>query len=380
MISLFYNAPEAWLEEQFKHFHRHPELSAQEYETTARLKSILTAAGIEIMDLPLETGLVAVIGSGDGPTVALRSDIDALPIQEETMLEYASERDLCMHACGHDFHTTAVLGAALYLKKREADLKGRVKLIFQAAEEINRGAMQVLESTALDDVSMIFGIHSSPALENGSLGIRSGAVTAAVDRFAIKITGRGGHAAMPNQSLDPITTAAALVMNAQTIVSRRISPFHSAVLSFTHIEAGQTWNIIPESAFLEGTVRTHDPEDRKNIKDRLYEMTKLTASAQGLTGEFNWEAGPPAVINEEEAASFAAAIAKKSGFRVRDPEDSMIGEDFAYYLERIPGCFIMVGTGLSYALHNPKFKVDPKALRPTASYLAELAESWLARI
>lgn len=377
MLSLFQDAPEAWLEEQFKHFHRHPELSAQEFETTARIKAILSEADIEIMDLPLETGLIAVIGKGEGPVAALRCDIDALPVQEETELDYASRQALCMHACGHDFHLTAVLGAALLLKQREANLKGRVKFIFQPAEEINRGARQILETGALNDVTQIFGIHSSPALPINTLGLRAGAVTAAVDRFAIKILGRGGHAAMPNQSLDPITAAAALVMNAQLLVSRRINPFHAAVLSFTHLDAGQTWNIIPESAFLEGTVRTHDPVDRADIAALLADMTRHTAAAHGLTGEFNWEAGPPAAINKAEAVDFATRIAGKSGFTVTDPEDSMIGEDFAFYLEEIPGCFIMVGTGLSYALHNPKFQVDPEALYPTVAYLADLAETFL---
>lgn len=378
MFTPFISKPEQWLKNQFEYFHQHPELSNLEFQTTARLKSILEQADIEILDLPLATGLVAMVGRGEGPVIAVRCDIDALPIEEETMLSYASRNSVCMHACGHDFHTTTVLGMALLLKQQEDKLQGRVKIIFQPAEEINKGANQVLDTAVLDDVEQIYGIHCSPALPCGTLGIKAGAVTAAVDRFSVKLLGRGGHAAMPNQSIDPITAASALVMNAQSIVSRTINPFNSAVLSFTRITSGQTWNIIPDSAFLEGTVRTHDPADREWIEQRLGDLASHIAAAHGLSSEFFWEAGPPAVINNPDSAGFAAAIAGLEGLTVTDPEESMIGEDFAFYLERIPGCFIMVGTGLSHALHNPKFQVDQKALYPTASYLAKLVTGYLA--
>lgn len=359
----------------FKDLHQHPELSGLEFRTSAQIRKQLEAHQIRILDLPLETGLVAQIGEGQ-PVLALRSDIDALPIEESSQLDYSSLEPGRMHACGHDFHASTLLTAALLLKEHEASIQGSVKLIFQPAEEISRGAEMILATGVLDDVERIYGIHAAPDLARGQLGITEGAVTAAVDRFAIRLIGQGAHAATPHLGIDPVVAAAQLVNSAQTIVSRRVNPFNSAVISFTHIEAGQTWNIIPESAFLEGTVRSHAAADRALIENRLRALTEASAMAHELEAHFDWEAGPPATVNHAVATQHAIEIGKALNFDVQLPTASMIGEDFAYYAERIPACFIMVGTGLSQPLHNPTFAVDPEAIQPTAEYLFALIMSY----
>lgn len=357
----------------FRDFHQNPELSGQEYKTTAKIRSILEAAGIEILDLPLKTGLVARIGSNKGKPIALRCDIDALPIHEESGLSYASQTASCMHACGHDFHLTSMIGAARFLKQREDELNKEVLLIFQPAEEVNGGAQQVLATGALESVDRIFGIHCSPLQQVGTLGIKAGAVTAAVDRFEVHLSGKGGHGAMPHQTADPIPVLANLILAAQTIVGRNVNPFSKTVVSFTHVEAGQTWNVIPDTAYLEGTVRSLDPGDRIMIEQRLRELAEHTARAHRLDAVVKWMPGPAATINTGAEAQIATDVALDCGFMLQEPLDSMIGEDFAYYLQTKPGCFIMIGTGLSHPLHNPQFTVDPKAIWPTSQYLAALA-------
>ena len=359
----------------FENLHQEPELSGQEYLTGAKIRAVLEAYDVHVYDLDLETGLVARIGLGGQPVLALRCDIDALPVEESSGLAYASQIPGRMHACGHDFHTTTVLLTTLLLKSVEASIQGTIKIIFQPAEEINKGAESILATGILDDVQSIFGIHCAPDLEVGQIGIIAGAVTAAVDRFAINILGRGAHAASPNLGSDPIVTAAQLVSAAQSIVSRRVDPFHSAVLSFTHIDGGQTWNVIPDRVFLEGTVRTHDAGDRAMIRNRLEAMTQAVAQAHDMEADFSWEPGPPATRNNEALADLAARIARDCLLDVVLPIPAMIGEDFAYYAERIPACFVMIGTGLSKPLHNPAIIIDQAAIPTTATYLFELLKS-----
>lgn len=366
------------LTKDFEWLHRHPELSFQEKNTTEFIRERLSTAGIQIPPLPLETGLVAQIdGELPGPTVALRCDIDALPIQEEAELPYRSEEPGKMHACGHDFHTTAVLGAALLLKEREKDLRGRVKLIFQPGEESSLGALKIVESGVLSDVDVIFGIHVIPNIPVGTVVIGKGNITAAVDRFSVTIRGKGSHAAYPQNSIDPVVAAAQLISSAQTVVSRNVNPFHSSLVSITHISSGSTWNVIPEEAFLEGTVRTLQKEDRVLIPRRLQELAENTAKAYGAEADFRWIPGPPATDNDPEWSVFAAGAARESGLNVVPPTPSLGGEDFAFYQETLRGVYIQVGTGKSEQNHHPKFRVDPGALFPTSAYLASLAEKAL---
>lgn len=366
--------------DEFYWFHRHPELSYEEVETTKRLRDDLAAAGIEVLDLPLKTGLVAKVGTGEAPFIALRCDIDGLPIQEESGLDYASEHAGRMHACGHDFHISTVLGSAYLLKAQEKDLHGTVYLIFQPAEEAPGGARKVMETGVLKDVQTIFGLHTSPIYDVGTLGIRAGAVTASVDKFTVTFCGKGTHAAHPERGTDPIVMAASFVTAAQSIVSRNIDPAHPSLVSITHIESGNTWNVIPESAWLEGTVRCLTAEDRKRIKQRIYELAEGQAASFGGHAELTWYAGPPATNNTPAWTDFAIQVAEASGLTVEPAPVNLAGEDFAYYQEEIPGAFVLVGTGKSPANHNPKFHVDPAALGPAAKYMARLAKEAFARL
>ncbi|WP_301955623.1 amidohydrolase [Mitsuokella jalaludinii] len=366
--------------DEFYWFHRHPELSYEEVETTKRLREDLAAVGIEVLDLPLKTGLVAKVGTGEAPFIALRCDIDGLPIQEESGLAYASEHAGRMHACGHDFHISAVLGSAYLLKAKERELRGTVYLIFQPAEEAPGGARKVMETGVLKDVQAIFGLHTSPLYDVGTLGIRSGAVTASVDKFTVTFHGKGTHAAHPERGIDPIVMAASFVTAAQSIVSRNIDPAHPGLVSITHIESGNTWNVIPESSWLEGTVRCLTAEDRKLIKKRIYELAEGQAASFGGHAELTWYAGPPATDNTPDWTDFAIEVAKEAGLNVVPAPVNLAGEDFAYYQEEIPGVFVLVGTGKSPANHNPKFHVDPAALGPAARYMARLAVEAFARL
>lgn len=321
--------------DEFYWFHRHPELSYEEVETTKRLRDDLAAAGIEVLDLPLKTGLVAKVGTGEAPFIALRCDIDGLPIQEESGLDYASEHAGRMHACGHDFHISTVLGSAYLLKAQEKELHGTVYLIFQPAEEAPGGARKVMETGVLKEVQAIFGLHTSPIYDVGTLGIREGAVTASVDKFTVTFCGKGTHAAHPERGTDPIVMAASFVTAAQSIVSRNIDPAHPSLVSITHIESGNTWNVIPESAWLEGTVRCLTAEDRKRIKQRIYELAEGQAASFGGHAELTWYAGPPATNNTPDWTDFAIQVAEASGLTVEPAPVNLAGEDFAYYQEEI---------------------------------------------
>lgn len=361
------------LTEYFEWFHRHPELSYEEYETTGKIKEILLGAGIEILPCDLETGLIAVIrGKKKGPVQALRCDIDALPIKEESGLSYSSEREGKMHACGHDFHIVSGIGCAFLLNEKKEELAGTVKIIFQPAEESSLGALKILETDVMEDVERIWGLHADPTNAAGVLGIREGYVTAAVDRFVIKIKGVGCHGAHPDDGTDPIPAAAAVVQALQTIVTRNVNAFHPSLISVTRIQAGNTWNVIPETAELEGTVRTMDREDRKIFEERLEEIAKHTAAVFGAEAEVHWIAGPPATYNDGEMAVHSMKTADRCKLSVVPEESSMGGDDFAFFEEKIPGCYIKVGTGKGQLIHQPGFKVDESVILPTAEYLADL--------
>ena len=367
------------LEEIFQDFHRYPEISTKEFRTTKKIKEYLTEWGVKLIALPLPTGVLAQIGTGNRPVAALRCDLDALPVQEETGLPYASEVSGCMHACGHDFHMTSVLGAALLLKERESQLKGTVRLIFQPSEEVNEGAVPVLRTGLLGDVSEYYGIHADPEIDAGTLGIREGAVMACPDHFQIRIHGCGGHGAQPHLSLNPIPCAASVILALQQAVPGKISPFSPCVLSVCQIQAGDTWNVIPGQALLEGTLRTMSDMDRTTGISAIREIAEYTAKTWGCTAETVFFPAPPPVVNNADLAVFAAETARSLGIRVIQQEPSMIGEDFAEYLQEKPGCFIRVGTGIGPGLHHSKFKADPSVLSGTAEFLAELVIRRLAK-
>ena len=359
--------------EWFEWFHRHPELSYEEYETTDKIRKILIHEDVEILPDTLETGLTAIVrGVRPGPVRALRCDIDALPIKEETDLSYASEYEGKMHACGHDFHITVGIGCAILLRGRKDELAGAVKIIFQPGEESSLGALKILETDVMTDVEKIWGIHADPTNETGVLGIREGYVTAAVDRFVITVKGEGCHGAHPDDGIDPIPAAAAIVQALQTVVTRNINAFHPALISVTRFQAGNTWNVIPEEAVLEGTVRTMEKADRALFQKRMEEAAKGTASAYGASAEVEWIAGPPATYNDRDMVEESILTAKKMELEVVPEESSMGGDDFSFFEEKIPGCYIKVGTGKGQLIHQPGFCVDERAILPTVKYLAEL--------
>ncbi|MGG7202096.1 amidohydrolase [Clostridium butyricum] len=365
----------------FHEFHRHPELSNEEFETTKKIKELLGQVDIEVLDLPLKTGLVAQVkGNPNGPVVAIRCDIDALPIIEETSLSYKSLSNGKMHACGHDFHTAVVLGAAYLVKKYQGSLIGTVKFIFQPGEESGDGAEKIISTGALDDVDAIFGIHNVSDFEVGVMGLKEGAMTAAVDRFEIKITGVGSHAAKPEKSIDPIIISTNIINALQTIVSRNISPTDKALLSVTHAESGNTWNVIPETAYIEGTVRTLDEHTRELIPERMKALVEGIAKSYGGNAELIWHSGSPATKNDEEWTNFASKLGRIMGYDVKRITMGLEGEDFAYYQKGIPGVFIVVGTGISEAHHHPEYTVDEKAIIKCSRYFARLAECALKKI
>ncbi|MGN1020980.1 MAG: amidohydrolase [Aristaeellaceae bacterium] len=365
--------------ESFHYLHSHPETAFEETLATAHIRSVLEEAGIAILDTGMPTGLVARIdGAHPGRTIGLRADIDALPIQEESGLDYASVIPGRMHACGHDFHAAAALGAALLLHARREELSGSVKVIFQPAEEVDGGAVRVIATGALDDCTCFLGAHTYPGFPAGTVGIKEGPVMAAVDRFALTIRGRGCHAAHPNEGVDPVVVQAALIQALQTIVSRTLSPFSSSLVSVTHVSAGNTWNVIPETALLEGTVRTVDPEDRARVEKQFRQIVRSVCDAWGATAEIDWQAGSPAVLNDSRLCALARRVALANGLKVDRQEDSLGGEDFSEYLRDKPGVFVRIGSGGEYPAHHPRFTVDPEALYPAACYLADLAQACLA--
>lgn len=359
----------------FQDLHRHPELAHQETRTAGKVREALARAGIAALDAPgLPTGLIAVIrGGGPGRVIGLRADMDALPIREESGLPYASLTPGVMHACGHDFHTACMLGAALLLKERAAELRGTVKIVFQPAEETSGGGQKMIETGLLNDVEEFYAAHTYPAFPAGTLGVKPGPVMAAPDAFTIRFHGLGAHGGNPHLGVDPVPAAAAFVLSAQTLISRFKDAFQPAVLSVTHIEAGSTWNVVPESALLEGTLRTLDEELRRRLLRRLPEMAEHIAAAHGCTAETEWMIGPPPVVNDERLCGVVREIALRMGFAVEKQDNTMGGEDFSEYLQKAPGVFIRVGTGGGYTNHHPRFTADPAALYPAARFFAELA-------
>ncbi|UNK19492.1 M20 peptidase aminoacylase family protein [Paenibacillus sp. N3/727] len=357
-----------------RHLHRYPELSNEEFETTRRIRDWLGEAGVRVLDYPLATGVIAEVGGiQEGPVIALRADIDALPVQEETGLSFASTISGKMHACGHDFHTAALIGTAYALKEQESQLKGTVRLIFQPAEEKAKGAKQVIDSGALDGVQAIFGMHNKPDLPVGIIGIKEGPLMAAADGFVVEVAGKGSHAAVPEAGLDPIVTASHIITALQSVVSRNVSPLKSAVISVTKLHSGTAWNVIPDKALFEGTIRTFDDEVRLQVLGRFSQVVEGVAAAFGTTASVRWIEGPPPVNNDPALAELGFAAAADVGFEAITPVPSPAGEDFAVYQREIPGLFVFMGTAGPQEWHHPAFDLDEKALPVSIGFFTNLA-------
>jgi amidohydrolase len=361
--------------------HRFPELAFQEFETTKRIKAWLEEAGVSLLDLDLPTGVLAEVrGSQPGPKVALRADIDSLPVQEETGLDYASQIEGRMHACGHDFHTTSMIGTAILLQKHRDKLKGTVRFLFQPAEEISQGAQKMVEKGALEGVQAIMGMHNKPELPVGTVGISAGPLMASVNRFLITIKGKAGHGAIPQRTIDPVVIASSVVLNLQTVISRMISPLDQSLISVCRLEAGNTWNVIPDQAVLEGTVRTFQPETLERIPGLIRRLIDGICSGYGAEGALGWLPGFPAVNNDEGIANLMKEAASDLGISVVDATPTTAGEDFAVYQERVPGCFIWVGTDGPEEWHHPKFQLNEDAFEYSVSLFARAAQLVLERL
>lgn len=359
----------------YRHLHQYPELAMEEYETTAAIRDWLGEEGIRVADqFELPTGLVAEVGSGGGPIVALRADIDALPVQEASTHHYPSKIPGKMHACGHDFHTAALIGAGILLKHKEAELQGTVRLLFQPSEENAKGARLVINSGALEQVEAVFGLHNKPDLPTGVIGIKEGAIMAAADGFVIEVEGRGTHAAVPEAGLDPIVVAAHIITALQSVISRNVGAQESAVVSVTRLHSGVTWNVISDKAVLDGTVRTFDEGVRQRVRTRVDQIVAGVAAAFDTTASVRWIEGPPAVTNAAAWVKAAEQAAQIAGLEVITAVPSPAGEDFALYQRETPGLFAFLGTSGPHEWHHPSFEVDEEALPLAARYLAAVAE------
>ena len=360
--------------------HAHPELSWQETRTQQTLERFLRRHGITDVEPIARTGLVARIPGRDAtaPPVALRGDIDALPIDEATGLPFASETPGVMHACGHDVHASWAAGAALLLARDPAP--SEVRVIFQPAEEVGEGALAVLESKALEGVRAIFGAHVDRRFPVGEVVAQAGPLAASTDTFTITLHGAGAHGARPQESADPVVGAASLILALQTIVSRRLDPAQPGVVTVGAVHAGRASNVIPESAELTGTIRATTPGSRALINGEMERIAHAVAATHRLRATVTLSEGTPPVVNEARAAAIAAAAAKRvlgDDAVVPLGTTNMGGEDFAFYLERMPGCFLRVGArepgGDVIAAHSPRFQPDEEALFIGAAVLAQCA-------
>lgn len=361
-----------------RHLHAHPELQFDCHQTAAFVAQKLRDFGVdEIHERIATSGIVAIInGQGAGRTIGLRADMDALPMEEVTGLDYASTVKGAMHACGHDGHTTMLLGAAKYLAKTR-NFAGRVALIFQPAEEAGGGAEVMVNAGILDtfDVAEVYALHNAPGTAVGAFYTTPGPIMAAVDTFHIHVKGRGGHGAMPHDTADPVVACVGIVSAIQTIVSRNHFTFDQLVVSVTQIHTGTVDNVIPDTGYINGTVRTFDPAVQAMVRDRLEGIVAGQAASYGVTATLDYEIGYPATVNDPDKTAFAADVAREiSADVVADAAPEMGAEDFAYMLHQRPGAYLFVGNGDTAGLHHPGYDFDD-ALSPVgASFFARIVE------
>ena len=378
--SLFSDADVASLIDLRRDLHRHPELSWKETRTADRLANALSALGAVEVTRVAGTGVVARFAGRErgAPVVAVRGDIDALPIEEATGLPFASSSPGVMHACGHDVHSTWAIGAALLLSRQPA--RGDVLVVMQPAEEVGEGAKAILETGILNDVRAIFGGHVDRRFAVGQIVADDGPLAASADTFEIELVGKGAHGARPHESADPIVGAAALISALQTIVARRLDPAAAAVVTVGSIHSGTAPNIIPERAVLTGTLRATTPETRAAIGTEVRRIAQSVAESYRLTARATVHLGTPPIVNPSGPAAWArqaAAAVLGDAAVVPFGVTNMGGEDFAFYLERIPGCFMRVGAreegGERLAAHSPRFTAAEESIFVGAAVLAEAA-------
>ena len=376
-IAEFHEDMKTWRQ----HIHANPELTFDCHQTAAFVADRLREFGVdEIHEGIAKTGIVAIInGQCEGPTIGLRADMDALPMQEIRDHAYKSKTDGKMHACGHDGHTTMLLGAARYLAETR-NFKGRVALIFQPAEEGGGGGQVMCQEGIMDrfQITQVYGVHNVPGHPLGKFMANSGPVLAAADTFEITIHGQGGHAAMPENAVDPVVVAVQIASAIQTISSRNTGALENLVISITQIHAGTTDNIIPHDAFVGGTVRTLDKAVQARVVTRMQEICAGIAAAFGVRAELDFQYGYPPTVNHKAETDFAVSVATGiAGADMVDPETPPVmgAEDFAYMLEERPGAYLSIGQGEGASLHHPEYDFNDDLSPIGASYFVNLVET-----
>ena len=366
-----------------QHLHQNPELGRECYKTAEYVSERLKEFGItEIHTGYASSGVVAIIeGKASGRTIGLRADMDALPITENTGLSYSSVNEGVMHACGHDGHTTMLLGAARYLSETR-NFSGRVALIFQPDEEATGGAKAMVEEGIIEQfqIEEVYALHNIPGHDVGVMYTRSGPIMAGADSFSVEIKGKGGHAAYPHEVKDPIVAALSIAQAFQTIVSRNNIPSDDLVISITQVHSGTTDNVIPETAYLNGTVRTFDLSVQEMVIKRMEKIISGLAMSFEVEAKLNYEKGYPPTINHEEATNFAIEVANDvcGPDRVLTSVSKEMGaEDFSYMLEKRPGAYLFLGIGEGAGLHNPNYDFNDAAAPIGASFFARLIEKAL---
>lgn len=370
--------------ERRRHLHRHPELSFMEKETTAFVRHILEELGVELSSGKGDIGVIGTIrGELPGKTVALRADMDALPLQDEKSCEYASQVPGVMHACGHDGHTAILLAVAEYFSRQKEKLQGNIRLIFQPAEEVcPGGAVSMIEGGALEGVNVIYGIHLWTPIPVGTAASAPGPLMASTDEFFIEVHGKGGHGGMPHMAVDSVVAGAALVLQLQSVVSRSIDPLDPVVVTIGSIQGGTAQNAIAERCRLAGTVRCFREETRSIIRGKIETLTEHTAQAYGANSSVEYMTGYPSLINDQnEFKRFLLTAMEVPNLKGELSAQIMPAEDFAYYLQEVPGCFILVGAGnedkgIVYPHHHPKFDIDEDAMLHAAGLMIKMAESY----
>ncbi|MDK2866715.1 MAG: hypothetical protein PWP51_1238 [Clostridiales bacterium] len=368
--------------------HAHPELGLTEIRTGNLVAEMLEELGIEVTKGVGETGVVGLLrGAMPGKTILLRADMDCLAMTELNEMHYKSQHEGLMHACGHDSHTTWLLGTAMILSELKDKIKGNVKFVFQPAEEGQGGADRMIKDGVLENpkVDFALGAHVWPSIEAGKIGLKYGSMMAAPDMFTIKIFGKGGHGAEPHNCIDPIAMGCQVYMSLQTIVSRRVNPIEPVVLTVSVFKAGSAHNVIPDHVEMVGTVRSLTPEMRKFVPETMDALIKGIVESNGGHYEFDYKPYYPPVINADAGidvvkAATEAILGKENVEMLRTP--TMGGEDFSYFLEKVPGAFFVVGTrneakGIVQPLHNPRFNIDEDILHKAAAVMAESAMVYL---
>ncbi|MBW4446800.1 MAG: amidohydrolase [Spirirestis rafaelensis WJT71-NPBG6] len=355
-----------------RHIHSHPELSGQEYQTAAFVAGVLSSTGVHVQEGIGKTGVIGELkGTGnDDRLLAIRTDMDALPIQERTGLEYASRQQGIMHACGHDVHTTVGLGTAMILSQVAEELPGKIRFLFQPAEEIAQGANWMVADGAMKDVSAVLGIHVFPSIPAGSIGVRYGALTAAADDLEIIIIGESGHGARPHEAIDAIWIASQVITTLQQAISRTQNPLRPVVLSIGKINGGRAPNVIADHVQLLGTVRSLHPETRTNLPEWIEKIVANVCNSYGARYQVNYRQGVPSVQNDYALTQLLQSAAEEafSSDRIQVlPEPSLGAEDFSVYLEHAPGSMFRLGVGykdrtINHPLHHPQFEVDESAI------------------